>query len=64
MGIPAMLMSTEAFIDTCREMAQIGGLPEMRWAVCPHPLGSLDHEGLMERAKSAAEQFAAIITGS
>ncbi len=58
-----MLISTEAFTDTCREMAVIGGLPEMRWAVCPHPLGSLTDEGLMERAKSAAEQFVAIVTG-
>ena len=58
-----MLISTEAFTDTCQEMARIGGLPEMRWAVCSHPLGSLTDEGLMERAKSAAEQFAAIVTG-
>ena len=63
MGVPAMLISTEAFVDTCRDMAKIGGLPEMRWALCPHPLGSLDEVGLMERAESAAEQFAAIITG-
>ena len=63
MGIPAMLISTEAFMDTCRDMAKVGSLPEMRWAVCPHPLGSLTDEGLMERAKSATEQFAAIVTG-
>ena len=63
MGVPAMLISTKAFIDTCREMAKLGGLPDMRWAVCAHPLGSLTDEGLMERAKSAAEQFAASVTG-
>ena len=35
----------------------------MRWAVCPHPLTSLTEDLLLERAKSAAEQFAAIVTG-
>ena len=34
----------------------------MRWAVCPHPLASLTDDLLLERAQSAAEQFAAIVT--
>ncbi len=59
-----MLISTDAFLDTCKGMARLGGIPNVKWIVVPHPLGSLTENVLMERAKSAAEQFAAIVTGS
>ena len=57
-----MLIATDAFISTCKGMARLGGIPEMDFAVVPHPVGSLPAEELMERAKSAADQFVSIIT--
>jgi hypothetical protein len=57
-----MLIATDAFISTCKGMARLGGIPEMDFAVVPHPVGSLPPEELMERAKSAADQFVSIIS--
>ncbi len=57
-----MLIATDAFISTCKGMARLGGIPEMDFAVVPHPVGSLPPEELMERAKSAADQFLSIIS--
>ena len=57
-----MLIATDAFISTCKGMARLGGIPGMEFAVVPHPVGSLPPQELMERARSAADQFVSIIT--
>lgn len=62
MGIPAMLIGTERFTDACKAMARIGGVPDIRWAIVPHPLGSATDEELWERARSAVDQFVSIVT--
>jgi hypothetical protein len=61
LGIPSMLISTEPFFSTCKGMAKVGGIPDQKFAVLPHPLGSLAEDALMERAESAAEQFVSIV---
>lgn len=57
-----MLIATEPFIGTCKGMARVGGIPDMKFATVPHPMGSLTPEILMERAKSVADQFVSIVT--
>ncbi len=57
-----MLIGTDIFTPVCRATAKIGGIPEMRWATVPHPIGSLTEEELRAKAQSAAEQFVDIIT--
>ncbi len=57
-----MLIATQPFIGTCKGMAKLGGIPDMEFAVLPHPVGSLPEDILMERAKSAAKQFVRIVT--
>jgi hypothetical protein len=42
-------------------MARVGGIPDMQFATVPHPMGSLPPEILMERARSAADQFVSIV---
>ncbi len=64
MGIPAMLIGTDRFIDACRGMAKIGGIPDVKWAIVPHPLGSATREVLQERAQEAVDQFIGIVTNS
>ena len=56
-----MLIATEPFIGTCKGMARVGGIPDMKFATVPHPMGSLPPDILKERAKSAAEQFVSIV---
>ncbi len=57
-----MLIGTDIFTPVCRATAKIGGIPEMRWATVPHPIGSLTDDELRAKARSAAEQFVDIIT--
>ena len=64
MGIPAMLIATDKFTEVCEAMAELGGIPDMQWATVEHPLGSTTTDELRLRAKSAAEQFVAIVTGT
>ena len=56
-----MLIGTDKFLAACKSMAIISGLPGIRWAVVPHPLGSAPDDILMERARSAVEQFEDIV---
>jgi hypothetical protein len=42
----------------CREL---GGVPDARWAEVPHPVQSLDHEQLRQRAEEAVAQFVDIV---
>jgi hypothetical protein len=59
-----MLISTPPFLDVCRSMAELGGMPDQRWAVVEHPLGSTTDDELRSRAKDATDQFVAIVTGA
>jgi hypothetical protein len=61
-NIPAMLISTGPFTDACKSMARIGGIPDMKWAIVQHPLGSTTDDELRERARSAVDQFVSIVT--
>jgi hypothetical protein len=57
-----MLVATDVFTPVCRATARIGGIPEVRWATVPHPIGSLTDDELRARARAAVEQFVDIIT--
>ena len=56
-----MLIGTDKFLDACRAMARISGIPDIKWAVVPHPLGSAPPDILKERAISAVDQFEQIV---
>ena len=59
-----MLIGTERFTDACKAMAKLGGVPDMKWAIVPHPMGSATDEELMDKARSAVDQFVSIVTVS
>ncbi len=42
-------------------MQRAGGIPDIRWAQVPHPLGSATPEVLKERAAQAVDQFIDIV---
>ena len=56
-----MLISTDKFLGACQAMARIGGIPDIQWAVVPHPLGSEPDDLLRQHAESAVDQFERII---
>ena len=56
-----MLVGTDKFHGTIRAMSEIGGIPGIRWATVPHPLGSATPEVLARRADEALAQFVEIV---
>lgn len=61
--MPAAVICTEEFIPTARAQAAISGSPDYRFAVIPHPVGSLTPADLRKRAEAAVPQVIAILTG-
>jgi hypothetical protein len=49
-GIPAIPIVTDAFQATAKEMAELWGVPDFRFVMMPHPLGSLTAEDIAQRA--------------
>ena len=64
LGIPSTILVTEPFSDACKGMAKMGGMPDLKYPILRHPIGSLPHDELMERARSAVEQYIPIVTGN
>ena len=54
-GIPAVPIVTDAFESTAKEMAELWGVPEFRFVMMPHPMGSLDADAIAERGAELAE---------
>ncbi|HET7378671.1 MAG TPA: hypothetical protein VFJ24_01395 [Gaiellales bacterium] len=62
-GVPAAVICTDEFVPSARAQAAICGIPDYRFAVIPHPIGSLRHDELDARAEQALEQIVGILTG-
>jgi hypothetical protein len=56
-----VVIATEPFDRALQELARMCGAPHMHWVIVPHPIGSLDAEDLMGRAKAAAAQIQEIV---
>ncbi len=62
-GVPGAAICTEALRASADAMAAIQGAPGYRYAIVPHPVGSLDAEGIEAHAKVAAPQVLEILRG-
>lgn len=62
-GKPAAAICTEPFVPTARAMTKIRGITDYPFAVIPHPVGSLENDGVMERARQALPQVLQILLG-
>lgn len=60
-GIPAVPILTDAFDSTAKEMADLWGVPDFRFVMMPHPLGSLKPADIEQRADKLAEQVMALL---
>ena len=60
-GIPTLLVSTPPFAGVCKAMKELGGMPQLEWAIVPHPVGSATEEELADRADQAVKQFHQIV---
>jgi hypothetical protein len=60
-GKPAALVATEPFVPTAVSIAKIRGISDYPFAVVMHPVGSLDTEGVMARARQALPKVLEIL---
>jgi hypothetical protein len=60
-GIPAMLISTPPFTGVCTAMRELGGMPDIEWAVVSHPVGSATDAELAEKADETVKQLHQIL---
>ncbi|MEU2351154.1 hypothetical protein [Modestobacter sp. NPDC049651] len=62
-GIPSVAICTDALKASADAMATIQGAPGYTFAVVPHPVSSLDAEGIAKHAALAAPQVLAVLRG-
>ena len=60
-GKRAVVLCTEPFIVTARNIARVMGLPDYPFVVLDHPIGSCTHEEIRDRAEAAADQAESIL---
>ena len=60
-GKPATLIATDAFITTVKSIAKIRGIEDYPFAVVTHPVGSLEPDAVMARARQALPRVMEIL---
>jgi len=56
-----MLIGTDRFHSVLVATRGLSGVPDAQWAEVPHPVQSLDRDGLRQRAHEAVAQFVEIV---
>ena len=56
-----MLIGTDRFHSVLVATSGLSGVPDAQWAEVPHPVQSLDRDGLRARAREAVAQFVEIV---
>ncbi len=60
-GKPAACICTEPFTTTAKAVTKLRGLEDYPFAVVPHPIGTLEDDDLMARARQALPQVLQIL---
>ena len=60
-GKPAAVICTEPFIPTARSIAKIRGIGDYPFATVTHPVGSLEDDAVMARARQALPRVLEIL---
>jgi hypothetical protein len=61
-GIPAAVVTTDAFLMSANAMAKLRGAPDYRYVTTAHPVANLDRAGVRKRAVAAAPQIVALLS--
>ena len=64
LGVPTASIVTHVFINTANAMTRMMGVPNFEYVVAQHPLSSLTHEEVKERAAQLAPEVERILLGS
>jgi len=63
-GKRAVVLCTEPFTVTARNIARVLGLPEYPFVVLDHPIGSCTADEIRQKAEEAANQAEKILLGN
>lgn len=61
-GVPAAVVTTDAFLMSADAMAKLRGAPGYKYITTPHPVANLDRDGVRARAVAAAPQIVERLT--
>jgi len=62
-GKRAVVLCTQPFVVTARNIARVMGLPDYPFVVLDHPIGSCTPNEIKQRAVEAADQAEQILMG-
>ena len=62
-GKPAACICSEPFVPTAKAVAQMRGISNYPFVVVSHPVGTLEKDGIVERAKQALPQVLQLLIG-
>ena len=62
-GKPAACICSEPFVPTAKAVAKVRGIEDYPFATVSHPIGTLEYDDLMERARQALPQVLQILLG-
>ena len=62
-GIPTVPVITDAFDNTAKEMAELWGVPEFKFVMRPHPMGSLHDDDIARRADGLVAGVTGLLLG-
>jgi hypothetical protein len=60
-GIPTIPIITDAFDNTAKEMADLWGVPDFRFVMIPHPLGSLTPTEIEQRVDEVIAKVTSLL---
>ena len=63
LGVPSVVLTTRPFVSQARAMSRMRGDPAYGLAIIDHPIVTLTHEELLERARIAAPQAIQALVG-
>ncbi len=56
-----MVMVSDTFIGNAKNMARLGGIPDYPFIALPHPVSSLDREGIDDLVKRFFPQILGLL---
>lgn len=62
LGVPAVAVITDTFVQTAAQMAKVIGMEGYRFAVIPHPFSSNSEEVLRQKAADTVRQGLGLLT--
>jgi hypothetical protein len=61
-GLPAVVVTTDAFIASADAMARVRGVPGYKYLTVPHPMANLSEDGVRGKAEAAIPGIVGMLT--